>query len=79
MSRILADENIHITLIDELIKNGHDVETVVNRKFVGASNRIIKELISVISEVKKDFEREPGLLVVLTEGRYRIHKPMSGN
>ncbi|MBI5573764.1 MAG: DUF5615 family PIN-like protein [Elusimicrobia bacterium] len=124
MSKILADENIHIVLINELIKNGHDVKTVADKKLLGASDRIVlevansekrilltadkdfggilemgplfgkgrilllrykifdfkrigKELIFVISELKEEFEQKPGLLVVLSEGRYRVHKPIS--
>lgn len=34
---------------------------------------IAKDVQSVLKEVEKDFIDDPGLIVVLSEGRYRLH------
>ena len=43
MNKILADENIHILIIDTLINNGYDVNTVINKNLTGVSDEIILE------------------------------------
>ena len=124
MNKILADENIHILIIDKLINNGYDVVTVVNKNLSGAEDKIILEyankedgilitmdkdfggilefgslfgkgriiliryriinikqitndIIYVLNKLKNECKKNKGLIVVLSEGRYRIHKPAS--
>ena len=124
MNKILADENIHILIIDTLINNGYDVNTVINKNLTGVSDKIILEnannedriLITmdkdfggilefgslfgkgriillryriinieqitndiryVLNKLKNEFKQNKGLIVVLSEGKYRIHKPAS--
>lgn len=122
MSKILVDENVHVYLIEELIKNGYDVVTVVEKRLTGSLDRTIlevaneedrilltmdkdfggilemgylfgkgrilllryrifdfkqigKELIYVLDKVKNEFKESKNIIVVLSEGRYRLHKP----
>jgi len=41
MARLLADENIHATLIESLRATGHDVEAVAGTKLTGAPDEQI--------------------------------------
>ena len=122
MSSILADENVHIDIIGELRKVGHDVTTVADIGLIGAEDEIVleaanrqnrilltadkdfggvlemgplagkgrilllryhlinidgivKDLIAILTELSEEFSKFPGLLVVLSEGRYRLHRP----
>jgi predicted nuclease of predicted toxin-antitoxin system len=122
MSHILADENIHIDIVQALKTSGHIVVTVSELSLIGAEDetlleranrknmilltadkdfggilemgplwgkgkiillryrlinidRIIRELTTVLTEIEKTFSKTPGLLVVLSEGRYRLHRP----
>lgn len=124
MNKILADENIHIFLVDELINVGYDVVTVADKKLIGSSDRTIlevannddrilltadkdfggilemgslfgkgrilllryrildferikRDLIFILKKIEKELREEKGILVVLSEGRYRIHKARS--
>jgi len=117
---ILADENIHVDIIQALKKAGYNVATIKENNLQGSSDEIvlkkandekrvlitgdkdfggiiehgplagkgrivllrykvikvsfiIQELLSMIKEVEKSFIEDPGLLVVLSEGRYRLH------
>ncbi|MBL7170682.1 MAG: DUF5615 family PIN-like protein [Candidatus Omnitrophica bacterium] len=118
----MADENVHIDIVRELRKVGHDVTTVPNIGLIGAEDevvleaancqnrilltadkdfggvlemgplagkgrilllryhfinidRIVKDLIAILTELNEQFSKTPGLLVVLSEGRYRLHRP----
>lgn len=122
MSRLLADESIHVDLSTALRAAGHDVSGVVDRGLAGSSDRrlleianvesrilftadkdfggilefgalagtgrvlllryrtydpekIAADVIALLAQLGDAFDREPGLLIVLSEGRYREHKP----
>lgn len=38
--------------------------------------RITREITAVLVKLEKTFTETPGLLVVLSEGRYRLHRPI---
>jgi len=125
MARLLADENIHPSLVQHLGAVGHDVRTVAERGLTAALdetiletatregrilltadkdfglilesgplaargrvlllryqvlnwNRIAKEVSAVLVEVAERYEDDPKLLVVLSEGQYRLRHAAGG-
>lgn len=69
--RILADENLHFDIVLRLRQANHEVVLVSD---VGLTGHKDLKILEVLDREVEVFKTEKSVIIVLSEGRYRIHK-----